>query len=716
MISSLSALANTLSRGHLGHVHPAELSQFAHGDGTASHAVLTHLAHCPQCRGEVAFLRSARAEAAQVSGPVANDALLQRVLARHAAGERSIIAVDDPAPPRNTSRRASRIVGTAIAATLIIGFAVSGPRESTAGNSEGTLRFSDTLVHRGDRIRVTYRAPVGVAGHDSLVLRAGVRTPTSGSYGSGSLRVAAMLHSNGKGEYAGEFQFPTDAVYASFAVETPDASWVDSHELRLWHIAECAPYNPAMPSYEALDQHSNDNMGRSWEAAFAAAKEAARRYPDRVGSWYHLAFFQAAVLGTAATDSLRKEHLPRLRAFHTKLSAQKAVPANDMGEMFFYARSEEDTVIAHYWHDRLEREWPADPFTVQNRIVDIPMAVRQDSLRALAAYDGLYQELAATPSAFDRQGESLLRLGLWAAVSARDADAAARWGARYLEHRRAPDDSAWVSGQLVALPALRDAQLDRLRSLARTALGGSDGARPLRMTAIEWRRELEGKQSRILATIGHSLVMQGSKAAGADSLDIAARRSWSVSLMRQAATAWSAAGDTARVAQNLARIAVDPATSPATLDSLTRTLHVAPDRLTPWTNAARSEMREIVMRDGTRMTLRGDPALQGLSGGRVGLRSLVNGQPTIVTFWSRFCGPSLDQLPKLEKLWATLHARGIGLVAITDEAITPDLRDFIRQKGLSIPVYNDVQGDAMNAFSNFGTPSYFILDDEGVVR
>jgi peroxiredoxin len=235
------------------------------------------------------------------------------------------------------------------------------------------------------------------------------------------------------------------------------------------------------------------------------------------------------------------------------------------------------------------------------------------------------------------------------------------------------------------------------------------------MTLAEWRSELERRRASLYAAIGQALVAAGHPAAGADSLERAALATWSVPLFRDAAAAWLKAGDSARAHVQLARIAVDPSMSDAARDSLARAAG-QPSEWTAWTTAAREQMRGILLREGTRQTVRGSPRLATLDGRDVKLETLTRGRPTVVTFWSRYCGPSLMELPQVERLWRELNARGIGFIAITDEAPSKELRAFLAEKKLTFPVYLDTRRQATNGFNNFGTPSYYVLDAQGVVR
>ena len=53
---------------------------------------------------------------------------------------------------------------------------------------------------------------------------------------------------------------------------------------------------------------------------------------------------------------------------------------------------------------------------------------------------------------------------------------------------------------------------------------------------------------------------------------------------------------------------------------------------------------------------------------------------------------------------------------IFDEPETHALQRFLADRKLTFPVYGDAWREASRAFSQWGTPSYFVLDADGLVR
>jgi hypothetical protein len=50
------------------------------------------------------------------------------------------------------------------------------------------------------------------------------------------------------------------------------------------------------------------------------------------------------------------------------------------------------------------------------------------------------------------------------------------------------------------------------------------------------------------------------------------------------------------------------------------------------------------------------------------------------------------------------------------EPLTPEFRRYLRDEGLTLPVYEDPWNDLEEAVRNWGTPSYYVLDGDGTLR
>jgi peroxiredoxin len=692
-------------------IHPTErrLTRFATGEmeGPAQGRLARHLTLCTSCRARVSFLRRVKENATALQGPPATSALLARVHDRLSRGEHVILPVADPVPMGARWRHRAVAAGLIAAAATLWVLWRAAPL--TAGDSQGELSFTPGAPRAGETVQVAYRAPTTLAGRDRLVLRARYRTPRDESYNSGMRQiVAAELTPAGDGLFRASLRLPDSVVYAVFAVEDAAGRIVDGNAHRLWELLVHG--RDGRPTLHALEQREHDLMGRNWEQGYETARRIAALYPDRVASWSNLLFYERNVLGASHMDSALARHRARLKAFHDKLAPRAALSADDLGYMFWYAMGV-DSLLEPYWKARLEREAPRSPFAVQNRAIAI---VRRgwrdkDPVRALADLDRLWDEAGPAHG-------NLLNLGWQTAREVADSAALVRWAQH--SWQKDPHDSTFIATAFTQFPALRDQGMRLLRQELRGLETPNSARRALERTVDEQRVVDAASARQILVALGDALVASGRTSVGLDTLKLAVREGWDVALFRRVAQIQLSTGDTTGAVRLLGLVAADPATEAWSRDSVRR-FTGAPVDSAAWARLvqeSRGEMRRRLLDLATRRHLPPHVRLEATVGSTARLDTLTRGRVTVVAFWSRYCGPSREELPALERLAARLRQQGVGIVTVTDERVSDDLRRFLAEQKLTFPVYSDAWREASRAFSQWGTPAYFVLDADGVVR
>ena len=112
--------------------------------------------------------------------------------------------------------------------------------------------------------------------------------------------------------------------------------------------------------------------------------------------------------------------------------------------------------------------------------------------------------------------------------------------------------------------------------------------------------------------------------------------------------------------------------------------------------------------------LEADPRLQQ-DGSIVRFSSLHAGQPTVVSFFSRYCAPALDDAERLPALAAALEEVGARLIVV-DVDNTGTLEPYLEALGYHGPVYRDHRGEARSVFHSTNTADFFVVDASGRVR
>jgi len=633
--------------------------------------------------------------------------VLERALEARRQGSRVVLATEDAVAPR---RRTGVGITAAAVLLLVLGRLGWNTSEVDAGNTHGELQFSPGLPRPGATIEVTYRAPLSLSAAGRLVVRAILRSANAGEYDE-AMPVSALmtLRRNRGGVFTGSFVLPDSVWYAAFVVEDSTGAVVDDDGGRLWDLV--AANADGRPAYLALVQRSHHLMGVNQEEGLVVAQRLTRLYPDSLGGWGLLASYQSRI-GLDQTDSVLSQRRAILDRFVRRGFA------GDVGRLSWYARGL-DSVLAPSLRDRALSERPDDPFSIQWRLV---LGVLRnfnrshDTTRALTDLDGLWSSARGQENLHRRDQISTYALNAVALPSGR-VDEIHKWARREIEAAGATRNvrslRRSLAEQYAGIPVLRQEGLAALRAELAAIDSASDSERPLGETRVRSARRHDAIRRELLAAAGRALVASGERRAGLDTLRLAVSSGWDVDLFREVAAARKAAGDTAGSIEVRALVAADPRSTAADLDSLRSLLtRAGRGRLDSLLARARSELVSRVLEE-ARYTEVSDSRVSSADSRTLSMRQLTRGRITVVAFWSRFCGPAITDLPRMDTTAVSLEARGIATVSVVEEAQSADLTNWLRDHDVSMPVYHDRAGETQRAFNQWGTPNYYVLDRQG---
>lgn len=698
-------------------IHPTDLtlSLFSTDDlaPSARRRVASHVGRCEKCFAYVAAMRSTMVIAAALPAPGSSDDGMATVRSRREAGERVLL----PSASADQVRRSRPVAWPiAAAAVLIIALAVfSSAPELRAVAVESELTISPAAPRAGDSVNVTYR-PISslFSREDRLILRARVRTALAQEYDRGTPVIeAGVLIRDGKGTFRGVFALPDSVVFATLAVEDTAASIVDDRTGRPWEVL--VHDADRRPTFEALVQRQNDYMGRSWEEAYATARRKAELYPNQIRSWDYLEFFERQVLGEAAADSAANARRPMMHALLAAYREVPSVPADELATIVFRAWAQKDTAEWDYWWERARREAPHHPQTAQQATLRARMKYPRNSAhgRLLVDFEEIWERHGPV---VNDPGNAVFQMALYAAKEAKDVSAYRRWA-----HRSMAGDPSIVSyyaSIFLQYPELRDEGLAILRRQLRGSQFASYYPRPLGSTREAYRRVFDRDRRRLLGTIGRALLDAGNQRGGLDTLALAVSDGWDLALLQDVAAARMTAGDTVGALAIEAKVTADPRTSAVRRDSVARLgAHVLGARA--WADSVANAglfMSKAIMASSVVRLVTGDPRLTDGAGQPIGLSDLIAGRPALVVYWSRFCGPALEALPRIDSVATVLRSQGTVVFLVVDEPPSAELTAFLREHKVSAPVYHDTRHEVASAFRNFGTPAYYVLDRAGRIR
>ena len=598
---------------------------------------------------------------------------------------------------------------------IVVLGACSTPSSEGPPLAPGELRFTPVAPAPGARVTVHYAPPGTLAGEAELVLRGHYRTDSDEMYNHTynndihNERIATLEPASG-GTFTASFVLPDSAVYAAFVVEDRAGQRLDADGGRLFELLMHA--DDGRPLFHALMQRANDFAGRNWITAYESNRHAVELYPDSLDGWFRLRFHEDLALGATGSDSLAGWHRENLARLQETYAGHDSLTSETMTRIRRYAEILGDSSVALFWAERLDA-LPSNPY--QRSAVDTYFRWREDrdSEAALRAYEESW------PAARG-QNTQIAELALRVGIDGGDLAAVDRWTERTLEEGRSP---RFVADRLIGVPERGDRAVELVRESLVPSEPESVGlaahpGRPLGRTVSEYARLREEARATALVTYSRFLERAGRLEAAIDTLEDAGATLPSSDLYRRLGDMRLTLGDSAGAASDYAFVAADPRTTGPGADSLAPLVGLAPEdsRWRSLVQTSRTRLLGHAATDSVRWTP--PPSrVRDAAGTRWSVAELVAGKPTVLVFWARSCGPCVAEIPEVARLRDRLEPEGIQVLSITvDDLPGPGMDDFIEARGVTYPVYYDLEREASNAFGVSAIPANFVLDADGSVR
>lgn len=108
-------------------------------------------------------------------------------------------------------------------------------------------------------------------------------------------------------------------------------------------------------------------------------------------------------------------------------------------------------------------------------------------------------------------------------------------------------------------------------------------------------------------------------------------------------------------------------------------------------------------------------ALKDVAGQASALKD-YQGQIILVNNWATWCPPCKAEMPALEEFYTRHKDKGFVLVAVEAGEPAEEVAQFVKDYGLTFPVWLDPQNKSIRVFKNYNLPNSYVIDREGVVR
>lgn len=107
--------------------------------------------------------------------------------------------------------------------------------------------------------------------------------------------------------------------------------------------------------------------------------------------------------------------------------------------------------------------------------------------------------------------------------------------------------------------------------------------------------------------------------------------------------------------------------------------------------------------------------LKDLQGNSVSLAT-YRGQVVLVNNWATWCPPCKAEMPTLQAFYEDHHQQNFTIVGIEAGEPGPDVAKFVKDYGLTFPIWPDIDQKSLLAFHNQNLPNSYVIDRTGKVR
>jgi len=107
--------------------------------------------------------------------------------------------------------------------------------------------------------------------------------------------------------------------------------------------------------------------------------------------------------------------------------------------------------------------------------------------------------------------------------------------------------------------------------------------------------------------------------------------------------------------------------------------------------------------------------LEDISGKSVSLKDHL-GSVVLVNLWATWCPPCREEMPTLQSFYEKYKKDGFVLIAINQEETRDVVLPFVKEFGLTFPIWLDIDYHAQREFNTMNLPSSYVIDRNGNVR
>ena len=119
-----------------------------------------------------------------------------------------------------------------------------------------------------------------------------------------------------------------------------------------------------------------------------------------------------------------------------------------------------------------------------------------------------------------------------------------------------------------------------------------------------------------------------------------------------------------------------------------------------------------------------DFAMTAMDGSTVTVEQ-YRGKVVLLNVWATWCGPCLEEMPAMQRLYEALEGTDFEILAVSIDARVGetdlagraggDLQAFARDLGLTFRILHNPAGDIQRVYQTTGVPESFVIDRQGMI-